>query len=232
MKRKEKFVPGEYYHVYSRTILNLPEFEDYETALKLSQAFLLANSTESTKAFDYLRTDLNANWRKSIEIAWRGDRLVDIVAYAIMPDHYHLLVKEIKENGVTQFLQKCNTSVAKYINTKKERRGPLFESRFKAKHINSNKYLLHLSLYIHLNPLDFLDSKNWRRGDLKNWDLKKKKLLKYPWSSLRSFLYNDFEDPILSGTEIVSDQFKNKKDYDLFLQEWSESDLEKINDKI
>jgi putative transposase len=232
MRRKEQFAPGEYYHIYSRTIFNIPEFEDYENALKLNQAFLLANSTESTKAFDYLRTFNKATWRKSIEIAWRGDKFADVVSYVIMPDHYHLLLKEVRENGITDFLRSCNTSIAKYINIKKDRRGPLFESSFKSKHIDSNEYLLHLSLYIHLNPLDFIDNKNWRHGQLKNWHLKKKALLKYPWSSLKNFIYDDFEDLILSGTEIILDQFKSKKDYESFLKDWSEGDLEKINDVV
>ncbi len=232
MKRKEKFVPGEYYHIYNRTILNIPEFEDYDNAKKLAQCFLLANSTESGPAFNYLRNDKNASFRKAVEIAWRGDKLVDIVAYAIMPNHYHLLVKELKENGVSNFVRKNNVSIAKYINIKKDRKGTLFDGPFESKHVNSNKYLLHLSLYIHLNPLDFIDGKNWRKGNLKNWQQKKKELLKYPWSSLKSFLYEDYEDWVLSGTDIVMGQFKDKKEYEKFLREWSVADLVKIGSII
>ena len=232
MKREVQFVPGEYYHVYNRTILNIPDFEDYDNAKKLAQCFLLANSTESGKAFDYLRNSKNTGFGKAVEIAWRGDKLVDVVAYAIMKDHYHLLLKERKEGGSTNFCRSCNTSIAKYINIKKGRKGPLFESSFKAKHIDSNKYLLHLSLYIHLNPLDFIDSKNWRKGNLKNWQIKKKKLLDYPWSSLKSFLYKDYEDWILSGIDIILDQFKNKREYEKFLRDWSVADLEKIRDIV
>ncbi|MFC1756566.1 transposase [Patescibacteria group bacterium] len=232
MIRKDQFVSGEYYHVYSRTILNIPEFENYENANKLTQCFLLANSTESSKAFDYLRNYKNVSLRKAVDIAWRGDKLVDVVAYSIMPNHYHLLVKELTEGGISTFLRKSNISIAKYINTKQERKGSLFESNFKAKHIDSNNYLLHLSLYIHLNPLDFIDSKDWRGGNLKSWNLKKKELIKYPWSSLKSYLQDDFEDLILSGTEIITDQFRGKKDYEKFLREWSEIDLEKIRDIV
>ncbi|MBU1179305.1 transposase [Patescibacteria group bacterium] len=228
MKRKEQFIPGEYYHIYSRTMLNIPEFKEHENAKRLHQAFLLANSTESGKAFNYLRTCKNPSFNKAVEIAWRGDKLVDVVAYVIMLDHYHLLLKELKEKGITDFLQKCNTSIAKYINTKKERKGPLFEKPFKAKHIDSNSYLLHLSLYIHLNPLDFIDNKNWRIGNLKNWNLKKKKLLDYPWSSLKSYLYKDYENWILSGEDIIFNQFKNKASYEKFLKEWSAGNIEEI----
>jgi len=228
--RKEIFTPGEYYHVYSRVILNITEFKNYENAQKLHQAFLLANSTESSTAFRYLRNYENAGLGRAIEIAWRGEKLVDVVAYVIMPNHYHLLVKELRENGISDFFHKCNTAIAKYINIKEERKGPLFESNFKAKHIDSNQYLLHLSLYIHLNPLDFIDSKNWRNGNLKNWNSKKKELLEYPWSSLKNYLYKDYEDWILSGTEIILDQFKDKKDYEKFLREWSGANFEEIKE--
>lgn len=232
MERKEQFVSGEYYHIYSRTILNVPEFEDYENAGKLAQCFLLANSTESSKAFNYLRTCKNATWRKAVEIAWRGDKFVDVLSYVVMPDHYHLLLKELKDGGITGFLHRCNTAIAKYINTKQQRKGPLFESSFKAKHIDSNQYLLHLSLYIHLNPLDFLFNKNWRMGNLKNWQPKMGELIKYPWSSLKSFLYEDFEDRIVSGQKIIKGQFKDEEDYKKFLQEWSVGNKERINDII
>lgn len=232
MIRKEKFCPGEYYHIYSRTILNVPEFKDYKNAQKLCRAFLLANSTSSGEAFDYLRTNRNSSLEKALEIVKQGDKLVDVVCYSIMPDHYHLLLKELKDNGIIDFIRKCNTSIAKYINIKNERSGVLFESRFKSKHVSSNDYLLHLSLYIHLNPLDFLDGKDWRFNKLKDWHSKKNKLLNYQWSSLKSFLDDNSEDKIISGTEIVLDQFKNKKEYELFLREWSEESFSRINDLI
>ena len=145
-----------------------------------------------------------------------------------MPDHYHLLVKEIKENGITDFIRKCNISIAKYINTKTERRGPLFESRFKSKHINSNDYLLHLSVYINLNPLDFLSGKDWRENKIKDWKSEKKKILNYPWSSIKYFINNssstydvdeDIYSNIISGTDIIMSQFNNKDDYERFMRE-------------
>lgn len=232
MIRKEKFVPGEYYHIYSRTILNLPEFKDREKANKLAQTFLLGNSTASSQAFDYLRTTRNSTLEKAIEISKRGERLVDILCYSIMPDHYHLLLRELKENGITSFIRRCNTSIAKYINTKFDRSGPLFGGNFKSKHIDSNEYLLHLSVYIHLNPLDFLSGKEWRFSKLKDWQLEKEKLLNYRWSSLKAFLDENFKDQIISGTEIILDQFKNKKEYEMFLMDWSTESLEEIREII
>lgn len=230
--RKEKFVPGEYYHIFSRTILNVPEFKDYSNAKRLLLAFLIANSTKSSEGFQFLRNNKNASFEDVNKIIKDGKKLVDILCFSIMPDHYHLLIKEKEENGITNFILKCNTSIAKYVNIKNDRKGSLFENTFKAKHINSNEYLLHLSLYIHLNPLDFLMNKNWRIHGLKNWNEAKKKLIDYPWSSIKYFLIKNHYNPIISGSKILKEQFTDEKEYESFLRDWSEGSINKIENFI
>ncbi len=232
MLRKEKFAPGEYYHIYNRTLFNIPEFNDNKNCERLMQAFLLANSTQSSQAFQFLRDNQNAIIEDALKIAKNGEKLVDVICYVIMSDHYHLLLKEKIEGGITNFIHKCNISVAKYINIKTKRRGPLFESLFKSKHIATNNYLLHLSLYIHLNPLDFLVGKQWREHKIQNWDQIRNKLINYPYSNLKNFLNTNHEDKIISGTKIITDQFKDAKEYESFLRDWSEETLNTINDII
>lgn len=232
MFRKEKFAPGEYYHIYNRTIFNTPLFKDKSNCNKLIQAFLLANSTKASEAFLFLRNNKNASIEDALEITKNGKKLADVICYAIMPDHYHLLLREKLEGGITSFIHRCNISVAKYINTKMDRRGPLFESLFRSKHIATNNYLLHLSLYIHLNPLDFLVGKQWRKHGLQNWNQIRNKLVNYHYSSIKSFLSKNCNDKIISGTEIIKGQFKNKKEYESFLREWSEETFDSINDLI
>lgn len=227
--RKETFVPEEHYHIYSRVLFGAPEFNN-KNASKLKQAFILANSTKSKESFEYLKSNKDASFEKAIEIAKEGKKLVDILCYTIMPDHYHLLLHEVEEKGISKFIHKCNVSIAKYINIKNDRRGPLFENRFNAKHVNTNEYLLHLSVYIHLNPLDFLIGREWRENKLKDWPLAKKKLLDYPWSSLKAFLDNNYNDQVISNNEIITQQFTNKNDYELFLRDWSEETRDKIAD--
>ncbi|MBU2219081.1 transposase [Patescibacteria group bacterium] len=232
--RKTPFVSGEYYHIYSRTILNVPEFRDNRNAERLAQSFLIANSTESTRAFQFLRNHEDATIEDAVEIAKTGEKLVDVLCYCIMPDHYHLLIKELKDNNISNFMRKCNISISKYVNIKNDRRGTLFESRFNSKHIDTNEYLLHLSLYIHLNPLDFISGREWRENKLKDWPSAKKKLFDYPWSSLKSYINenDNYKDSIISGTEIIKDQFKDVKEYELFLQEWSEDALNSTKDIV
>ncbi len=231
MIRKDQFVPGQYYHIFSRMVLGVPEFRNKRNAEKLLLVFWIANSTNSTDVFRYLRNNKKVAPEKIQEILNQGEKIVDVLCYVIMPDHYHLLLRERKENGIRDFIHKCNTSLAKYINIKNDRRGPLFESRFKSKHINTNKYLLHLSLYIHLNPLDFITGRAWREHGIKNWKLIRAKLLEYPWSSVKFFMNDNFRDRILSGTEILKEQF-NTKDYEQFLVEWSTGELDKVQNMV
>jgi len=225
--RKTPFIPGEYYHIYNRTILSIPEFKEKNNCNRLLQAFLLANSTKSGQAFEYLRNNKPTSdvgfallLTNALEIARSGEKLVDVLCYAIMPDHYHLLIREVKEKGATEFIRKCNISIAKYINKTKERKGTIFEGLFKSKHIDSNDYLRHLSLYIHLNPLDFIAGKEWREYKLENFNKHKEKLLNYPWSSL-SFFLSGAPNDIISGHEIITDQFKNRDDYEFYLKSWT-----------
>lgn len=196
------------------------------------QAFLLANSTYSTRAFQYLRNHQNATLEDALEITKNGEKLVDVICYVIMPDHYHLLLKERVEGGITSFIHKCNISIAKYVNIKTERKGPVFENLFKSKHVADNRYLLHLSLYIHLNPLDFIVGKQWREHKIRNWSQSKNKLISYPYSSLKNFLDKNNKNRIISEVEIIKEQFRDEKEYEEFLREWSDELFNAVNDFV
>ncbi len=218
----------EYYHVYNRTVLKIPEFGDSKNADRLKLTFLAANSTISNKAFDYIRNTNHPNVDHIMDILVGGDKLTDVLSYVIMPTHYHILLNEKRDGSIRDFIHKTNTSIAKYINTKKERKGPLFEGRYKIEHVDSNEYLLHLWRYIHLNPLDFILGRSWRKGKLKNWKLVLSKLEKYQWSSLDYFLKNK-KDPIISGAEIIKDQFKDLNSYTKFLREWTDDGFNNLS---
>lgn len=82
-----------------------------------------------------------------------SDNLVNIIAYCLMPTHLHLILKQTQENGISRFMNKILNSYSHYLNIKTKRRGPLWESRFKSILVEDENQLLHLTRYIHLNPV-------------------------------------------------------------------------------
>ncbi|MBN1262974.1 MAG: transposase [Candidatus Pacebacteria bacterium] len=137
------------------------------------------------------------------ELRKKKDFLVEIVAYCLMPNHFHLLVKQAKDRGIRNFITKSCNSYSHYFSTKYKRKGPLFEGRFKAIRVETEEQLIHLSRYIHLNPYSSYLVKNF------------KKLAAYPFSSLPEYL-NNIKDPICQK-EIVLSYFSGFEDYKKFV---------------
>ena len=109
--------------------MNVPVFKDGQNAKRIKQSMLFANSTISSKIFQFLRDNEKQSEIKFIEainMLTKGEKLVDILCYAIMPDHYHMLIKERVDGGIINFVRKCDISITKYINMRKKRRGPIF----------------------------------------------------------------------------------------------------------
>ncbi len=130
-----------------------------------------------------------------------------------MPNHFHFLIRQIKEGGVTEFISKVSNSYTKYFNTKHKRVGPLFQGEFKAVLIETDEQLLHVSRYIHLNPLV---------AELV------KDLNIFPYSSYRYFITPEQNSPCV--TQPILDFFKNPTEYQAFIDDHSSyaKDLEKI----
>ena len=81
------------------------------------------------------------------------EKLVEIIAFCIMPTHLHFILKQLKENGISTFMSNILNSYTRYFNTKYNRKGPLWEGRFKNALVKTDEQLLHLTRYIHLNPV-------------------------------------------------------------------------------
>lgn len=130
----------------------------------------------------------------------KKSKIVDIVCYCLMPNHFHFLLKQVKDGGITEFISKLSNSYTKYINTKNNRVGPLLQGEFKSVYVEDNNQLLHLSRYIHLNPLVGYIVKD---------------LNLYKWSSY--FEYINKDDTALFSKDIILDQFKSPKEYQQFV---------------
>lgn len=113
--------------------------------------------------------------------------LVHIHAWCLMNNHYHLLVSEIHESGISRFMQKLNMGYTKYFNEKYERSGTLWQSKYKKIEIVRDAHFLYIPYYIHLNPLDYAQPE-WREGKVKNISKALEFLSGYRWSSFSDYI--------------------------------------------
>jgi len=176
--RKTRLVPGEYYHLYNRGVDKRTTFtsaSDYERFVTLLYA------CNSKRAFD--SDEQGKNIIQLLERMFdRGEPLVAICAYVLMPNHFHILAKEINEGGISRFMQKIGVAYTGYFNKKHKRSGVLFQGAFKAKHASRDPYCSYIASYIHLNPIKLIEPK-WKESGIRNRNKAEAFLTKYTYSS-------------------------------------------------
>ncbi len=159
--KREPIVTGEVYHVFNKSIAEYKIFNNDPEFLRMINVICYYQREKPAIKFsDFIRSpqakqDHLKRMNSFPPQRWeRGDKekLVEIVAYCVMPTHLHLTLKQLKENGISIFMGNILNSYAKYFNTKHERKGHLWEGRFKHVLVESDEQLLHLTRYIHLNP--------------------------------------------------------------------------------
>lgn len=139
------------------------------------------------------------------------ERIVDVHGWCIMKNHYHLLLSERVEDGLTKFLRRLNVGYANYFNEQHKREGTLFQGRTKKVLIKSDRHFLHILNYIHFNPLDYHDfAKDWRDGSVKGSARALKALSEYRWSSYLDYM-GQKNFPSVLTTELFADVSGNYK---------------------
>jgi putative transposase len=150
MKRKDRFIEGEIYHVFNKSISNYNIFKDLNNTQRFLNAFEYYNNNPMRHSFSNFTQKNKFNYKNIIYPVENSK--CKILSYCIMPDHYHFLLKIMKSNSFSKFLGDVENSFTRYFNIRFDRRGPLWQNSFKAVEIRSNEQLLHVSRYIHLNP--------------------------------------------------------------------------------
>lgn len=168
--RKEVFVATEYYHIYNRGVDKRDIFLDDRDRIRfIHSAHLVNNFLEIPRLFDVQKLS-------PPELLIAREPIVKIVAGCLMPNHFHLVLTPLQDGGVSKFLHKLGISYTMYFNKRNERSGRLFESTFKAKHVDRHEYASYLTQYIHFNPVELSQTKSGG------------KIEEYPWSSLPVYL--------------------------------------------
>ena len=152
--RKNPLVNDQYYHIVTRSIAKFKFFnndEDYFRIIELLNFYRFAELPCKYSKF----TLLSPPHQKAIfaDLDKSGEQIVAIVAYCIMPTHIHLILKQLVNNGISKYMRTLLDSYSKYFNIKHDRKGPLYECRFKNVLIESDEQMLHVSRYVHLNAV-------------------------------------------------------------------------------
>lgn len=179
--RKITFAEKEFYHLYNRGVEKRRIFTskaDYDRFLAL---LFLCNGR--------IAVDLKLQGRTLHEVqnVEKGESIVDISCYCLMPNHYHLLVREKTKNGISNFMQKLQTGYTMYFNKRYERSGALLQGTFKAEHADEDRYLSYLSAYIHLNPVKLIDPK-WKESGIADKKAAESFLKQYRYSSYPDYI--------------------------------------------
>ncbi len=177
---------SQFYHIYNRGVEKRNIFTnkwDYSRFLQTLNYY--RKVPLPMKLSDFRRNKL----RK--EIVGDQKEMVKIYCYCLMPNHFHLLVQQLEDNGISKFLRKITDSYTRFFNTKHKRIGPLFQGSFRAKFIESDEYILQVSKYIHRNPFSL---NNWREN-----------IQTYPYSSYNWYLSNQKHD--FCNADFISSYF-------------------------
>lgn len=190
------FIDDSFYHIYNRGVEKRQIFtteKDYHRFLQTIYFYQFNNPRfpfSRKQALLYQGRDFSSS-----------PKFVEIICYCLMPNHFHLLIKQTPDGNIQKFMQKVLNSYTKYFNTKHSRVGPLLQGTFKAVPIETDFQLIHISRYIHLNPYV---------SDLS------KDLDTYPYSSYPDYLGLS-NDPFCNK-ELVLNLFKDVKDYQEFMK--------------
>ncbi len=214
MQRRLKFSPGEYYHIYNRGTDKRDIFIDNDDRDRFVKLLFVSNGNKPFVFRDFPIGVPYVNFD-------RGEEVTAVGAYCLMPNHFHLLLKETSEGGITKFLGKISTSYSMYFNKKYKRSGTLFEGTFKASHVDSDEYLKYLFSYIHLNPVKLIDSK-WRENGITNKEATKRYLDTYRYSSYNDYLNKGRVEEAILNRKVFPEYFSTKRDFNDFINDWLE----------
>jgi putative transposase len=199
MQRRTPFVNEEYYHVYNRGVDKRETFSDEEDYKRFLLGIKEFNRIDPIGSL--YEKHLREKKRQGLSPHY-GDLvptiptvIVEIIAYCLNPNHFHLILKQVSDDGISKFMLKLGSGYTTYYNMKNDRSGSLFQGPFKSSHIDSNEYLLYVSAYVNCNSEVH----------------KIAKAEDYEWCSFPEYIGKSKNN--LCNKNIILGQFKDLKEY-------------------
>ena len=213
--RKIPFATDEFYHIYNRGNSKQEIFLDDKDRDRFTKLLFLCNSNKNVN----FRDDIVSQKIDAFDFN-RGDTIVSIGAWVLMPNHFHLYLTNsprchLGEEAIPLFIKKLCTAYSMYFNKRHQRIGKLFEGSFKSVHVISNEQAKYLFSYIHLNPLKLIDPL-WKESVVKNTNKFIEFLSKYKWGSYKDYNGIKRSENIIISRKDFPDYFNNQA---LFVEE-------------
>lgn len=195
--RRDEFAIGEWYHCYSRGVDKRTVFESASDFDRFQETLFISNDTEPSKRSNFQHLD-----HAQIFALERGEPLVSIGAYSQMPNHFHILMQEIIEGGISRFMHKVGTSYTMYFNIKNKRTGNLFTKPFRSKRITDDRYFRRVAQYIHLNAAERFD-RSFKKGMSLDHDVLENRIRKYRYASYQEYCDVDRTENVILDPSAV-----------------------------
>src|SRR3989338_11224426 len=225
--RKVKFAEEEIYHIYNRGVEKRNIFLNDQDHFRFVHNLFEFNDEQPAENLYYKNSSFQNPGQTSQSYETKSHKVrkrkcvVEIFIFILMPNHFHLLLKQRKENGITEFMHKLGVGYTMYFNQKYQRTGSLFQGTFKAILVEREAHFIHLPYYLHLNPLA-LTFPGWRDGNVANHTEAMKFLENYRWSSYPDYIGKK-NFPSVTSRDFLSHYFgkpdKHKTDISRWLQE-------------
>lgn len=207
--RKTIITAGEYYHIYNRGNRKQNIFIDQRDYIRFLFLILYFQSPMPVHNISYTVASFikhrvfNRVFNNSKEEEVVRTRTVDLTVFTLMQNHFHLIVYERKEDGISSYLQRVQNAYAKYFNNKYQTAGHVFQGPYQAVHVENNEQLLHVSAYVHRNQREM---SKWRNKEHN-----------YPWSSYQDYIHKNRWGKLLSQ-KIILKQFSDQSEYANFIK--------------
>ena len=222
--RKTKFAKGNIYHIFNRGVEKRDIFLNDSDRWRFLQGLYLFND-ENVSANTLWEISRNEGMAKfplvvnSVNHKGKRNQLVKIMADCLMPNHYHLLLEENREGGISRFMHKLGIGYTKYFNKKYDRVGGLFQGAFKAVLVDKDLYLQYLLVYLNVvNPAELIEPKLKERGiNINDVDKIMKFVVGYPWSTHQEYLGK--RNSIIIDKGILGNMFANSSKYAEFAKD-------------
>lgn len=222
-QRKIQFINREIYHIIIRTTNEINLFRDKKDYLRMIHDLFEFNdrhSVLSTFRMKYYQNKFNTT-KQDFVVSIREKRerklLVEILAFCLMPNHIHLLIKQLEKNSISKFMQKLG-GYALYYNKRYKRKGHLFQDKFQAVHIKNNGQLKTVFVYIHTNPAAIIYP-GWKEKGIKNVKRAIRYIENYRWSSYPDYVGNK-NFPSLTNREFLLKTMRGVKGLRNFVNDW------------